>query len=140
MPENHLKPKLAIKVVLDTNVLVSSLMTLKGKCAAILKLAVEGKIIIFYSSEILEEYKRVLNYPKLSFAPSKVNTYINLFLRKGVAVKAEKSTMKMADESDRKFYDLHKATDAILITGNLKHFPKEDSIMKPADFLERENV
>jgi len=50
-------------------------------------------------------------------------------------MEAKRSTMEMPDESDRKFYDLHKAAGAILITGNIKHFPKEDSIMKPADFL-----
>jgi len=134
MPENQPKP--AIKVVLDTNILVSSLITLNGNCSAILKFAVERKILIFYSTEILNEYNRVLHQPKLSFAPSKIKTHINLILRKGVAMETEKSTIEMTDESDRKFYDLHKATDAILITGNIKHFPKEQSIMKPADFMQ----
>jgi putative PIN family toxin of toxin-antitoxin system len=136
MPENQPKDKPTIKVVLDTNILVSSLITLKGNCSAILKLALERKILIFYSTEILNEYKLVLHRPKLSFAPRKIKTHINLFLRKGVAMETEKSTIEMIDESDRKFYDLHKAADAILITGNIKHFPKENSIMKPADFLE----
>jgi putative PIN family toxin of toxin-antitoxin system len=134
MPENQ--PESAVKVVLDTNILVSSLITLNGNCAAILKLAVERKISIFYSAEILNEYKRVLHHPRLSFAPRKIKTHLNLILRKGVAMEAKASTVEMIDESDRKFYDLHKAADAILITGNIKHFPKEDSIMKPADFME----
>ncbi|GBU25425.1 hypothetical protein R83H12_02068 [Fibrobacteria bacterium R8-3-H12] len=135
MPENQPNHKPAIKVVLDTNILVSSLITLKGNCSAILELAVERKILIFYSTEILNEYRRVLHHPKLSFAPSKIKMHINLILRKGVAMETEKSTIEMIDESDRKFYDLHKTANAILITGNIKHFPKENSIMKPADFL-----
>jgi len=45
------------------------------------------------------------------------------------------SNFPMTDESDRKFYDLHKAANAILITGNIKHFPKESTIIKPADFI-----
>jgi len=135
MPESQPRPKPAVKVVLDTNILVSSLITLRGNCSAILKLAVERKILIFYNTEILNEYKRVLHYPKLSFAPSKIKTHLNLILRKGIAFETSKSTIEMIDESDRKFYDLHKAANAILITGNIKHFPKEDSIMKPADFL-----
>jgi putative PIN family toxin of toxin-antitoxin system len=134
MRESHPKP--AIKAVLDTNILVSSLITLNGNCASILKLAVERKILIFYSAEILNEYKRVLHHPRLSFAPRKIKTHINLILRKGVAMETKTSAIEMTDESDRKFYDLHKAADAILITGNMKHFPMEDSIMKPADFME----
>jgi len=47
------------------------------------------------------------------------------------------SDFPMIDESDRKFYDLHKAANAILITGNAKHFPKEDLIMSPVAFIER---
>ena len=135
MQENKSKPKPAIKVVLDTNIVVSSLMTSKGNCADILKLAVKRKILIFYNKEIIDEYKRVLRYPKLSFKPRKIKIHVNLILRKGIAMKAEKSTFKMTDEDDRKFYDLYKTAEAILITGNLKHFPKEDLIMKPATFM-----
>jgi hypothetical protein len=42
--------------------------------------------------------------------------------------------MKLPDESDRKFYDAAKACHAILITGNQKHFPKENFIVSPAEF------
>ena len=44
--------------------------------------------------------------------------------------------MPMPDETDRIFYDTAKASGAILITGNLKHFPSEPFIMKSAEFLE----
>jgi predicted nucleic acid-binding protein len=77
--------------------------------------------------------------PENKFKPKpsiKVVLDINLIRRKGIAMKAEKSTFEMTDEDDRKFYDLYKAAKAILITGNLKHYPKEDLIMKPADFME----
>jgi predicted nucleic acid-binding protein len=60
----------------------------------------------------------------------------NKFKPKSVIKKTEKSTFEMTDEDDRKFYDLYKAAKAILITGNLKHFPKEDLIMTPAAFME----
>ena len=42
----------------------------------------------------------------------------------------------MRDESDRIFYDTAKESKSILISGNLKHFPNEEFIMLPADFLE----
>jgi predicted nucleic acid-binding protein len=43
----------------------------------------------------------------------------------------------LPDEKDRIFYDTAKQRNAILITGNIKHFPEEDFIMSPKDFLER---
>ena len=41
----------------------------------------------------------------------------------------------MSDEDDRIFYDIAKASHAILLTGNIKHFPLEPFIVSPADFL-----
>jgi len=136
MPEKQNKILLVPKVVLDTNLLVSSLISTKGVPSSIIKLVAEQKIKPYYNSEILEEYKRVLHYPKFDFVPHLMDTIVNKIVVFGISIEdIKKSTMKMIDESDRKFYDLHKAADAILITGNIKHFPKEDSIMKPADFL-----
>lgn len=38
------------------------------------------------------------------------------------------------NESDRKFYEVAKFCHAPLITGNTKHYPKEDCIVTVADF------
>jgi predicted nucleic acid-binding protein len=44
--------------------------------------------------------------------------------------------MKFTDETDKKFYEVYKSGRAqYLITGNIKHFPKEDNIIIPKDFL-----
>jgi hypothetical protein len=53
----------------------------------------------------------------------------------GVKASAVSSSITFADESDRKFYDLAKTNEALLITGNLKHYPCEGFIMNPSDFL-----
>jgi len=135
MPEKENKTKRLIKVVLDTNILVSSLISPKGHPFEIVMLIRANKLLPYYNAEIMNEYNRVLRYPRLQITSWEIGVIVNLILRKGVAMEAERSTMEMPDESDRKFYDLHKAAGAILITGNIKHFPKEDSIMKPADFL-----
>ena len=42
----------------------------------------------------------------------------------------------MIDEDDRIFYDTAKTAKAYLITGNKKHYPQENFIFTPADFLE----
>jgi hypothetical protein len=52
-------------------------------------------------------------------------------------VDVEVSKIALPDESDRKFYDVAKATNSLLISGNLKHFPKEPLIMSPVEYLNK---
>ena len=41
------------------------------------------------------------------------------------------------DEADKKFYEVAKFCGAVLVTGNLKHFPEDPLVMSVADFLEK---
>ena len=45
------------------------------------------------------------------------------------------STISLPDETDRVFYDTAKSSDSILITGNIKHYPSDEFVMSPSDFL-----
>jgi len=121
--------------VIDTNVIVSSSISANGKSAEIMKLFYTGKLQIFYSSEILAEYKRVLAYKKLNIdEKTQANIYKALEVG-GTLIEPLKSIIPMPDDSDRTFYDTAKASGAILITGNIKHYPDESFVMTPADFL-----
>ena len=125
------------KIVLDTNVLVSSLLR-EGPPAAIVNLAADGTLIPFYNELILGEYWDVLRRPKFGFTPMQVHRLIDAIVRIGVAIKPETTkSIPMQDEDDRVFYDTAKESAAYLITGNIKHFPKETFILNPADFLQR---
>lgn len=53
------------RIVIDTNVLVSAMLTPKGNPAKILKLILQGKLNLIISPAILEETRQVFNYPKL---------------------------------------------------------------------------
>jgi len=53
----------------------------------------------------------------------------------GISFNPFPGNAKLPDESDRIFYDTAKESGSILISGNLKHFPKEPFIMPPVDFL-----
>jgi len=135
MPEKKNKTKQLIKIVLDTNILVSSQMCAKGYPSEIVTLIRKNKLQPYYNTEIMNEYNRVLRYPRLQITHREISVIINLISRKGFAMEIAKSILEMPDEDDRVFYDLHKAAKAILITGNIKHYPSENSIMKPADFM-----
>jgi len=91
---------------------------------------------VCYNSEILLEYNDVLYRPEFNFDTKKIKNIISIITASGIDFTPTASDIPMIDEDDRIFYDLHKAVGAILITGNTKHFPKEDSIMKPTVFME----
>jgi len=56
------------KVVIDTNVFISSRLSLLGNPAMVMKLIVEKDMELYYSLAILDEYKKVLAYERLKFS------------------------------------------------------------------------
>ena len=122
-------------VVLDTNVLVSSLLA-NGPPATIIDLVSEGILTPFYNDHIISEYWHILQRPKFKFHPTQVSHLIGDIMRIGIAVEPNvPNVTPLPDEEDRKFYDVAKSSNAFLITGNRKHFPLEPFIVTPAGFL-----
>jgi putative PIN family toxin of toxin-antitoxin system len=125
------------KIVLDTNIIISALLSPDGNPAKILSLiSVSDDIQLFYSVEILSEYRRVLSYPRLNISEEKKLRAVWLIETFGTLIKPPTSTMLLPDESDRIFYDTAHESGAILVTGNTKHYPVEAFIMTPSDFLD----
>ena len=122
-------------VVVDTNVIVSAALTAMGKPAEIIRLISAGKICLYYSEGILAEYIEVLSRPKLKISPEIQTDIIMALQENGILVSTPTSSVPLADETDRIFYDTAKASGAILITGNSKHYPAEMFIMTPSEFL-----
>lgn len=54
-----------IRVVFDTNVFVSAILTPKSPPAELLELILEGKLRLIISPQIIEEIERVFGYPKI---------------------------------------------------------------------------
>ena len=125
-----------IRVVIDTNVLVSALWSGGGNPANIVKL-VSTVITPVFTEDIFLEYVDVLNRPRFKFSTGKTNGLL-LGLRKyGEIIEVvEKSLIPMVDETDRIFYDTARTSGAILVTGNRRHFPDESFIMTPSQFLQ----
>ena len=125
-----------IKTVIDTNVLVSALLSPESNPAKILSLLMNGRIHICYDSRILLEYEKVLLRPKFPFKAHDVNVLIDTVVQGGTAIVGEPITIEFIDESDKKFYEVAKTAAAVLITGNKKHYPNEPCIVSPTAFLE----
>ena len=124
-------------VVIDTNILVSALWSKEGTPAKILSMILTGKLIPCYDYRIMCEYIEVLQRPKFGFSKGEINSLIDWFESSGQSIIAEKIDCKFNDESDRKFYEVAKQCNAILITGNLKHYPKDSNVMSAKDFLKK---
>jgi len=126
-----------LKVVIDTNVFISSQISALGNPGKIINLIANEKIELYYSTDILKEYQRVLSYAKFNFSIKK-QTLAALDIKAiGELVKVVvTNSIFLPDESDRIFYDTAKTANTYLITGNKKHFPDEDFIMTPTEFLQ----
>jgi putative PIN family toxin of toxin-antitoxin system len=61
-----------IRVVLDTNVIVSAHLNEEGLEASLLTLALAGKIELCVSEAILAEYEGVLRRKKFSLSPRRI--------------------------------------------------------------------
>ena len=124
------------KIVLDTNILVSSLWTESGNASAIIKL-MPRFVLPYHNAQILSEYAEVLSRPKFSFTADKRESLLSVIRLFGVEFLPNKSAEVMIDEDDRIFYDTAKDSGSILITGNVKHYPTKPFIMTPSDYLLR---
>jgi putative PIN family toxin of toxin-antitoxin system len=126
-----------MRVVVDTNVIVSALMNVNGTPAKILSLILNGNIKILYDNRIIFEYFEVLSRKEFGFSEEIINDIIDYFKRDGEFINAKYLKVNFSDEADKKFYEVYKSSEAqYLITGNIKHFPKEDGIVIPKYFIQ----
>ena len=126
------------KIVMDTNVLVSALLSPNGNPAKILSLVVNEQVILCYDSRIILEYESVLLREKFPFKAQDVWGLLNATRRIGMITLPKPSSKIFDDEGDKKFYEVAKDAGAYLITGNMKHFPQESWILLPTTFINLE--
>lgn len=129
------------KVVLDTNVLVSALINSFGAPGRVLDLALAGELTVTYDDRIMTEWRDVLHREKFGFAQRDVEALLQLFEGEGFAVNAPPLGVDLPDMDDVPFLEVAHSAGAVLITGNLKHYPPEMlrgvEVMEPTAFLHR---
>lgn len=125
----------ALRVVLDTNVIVSALLSPSGGPAKIYRMFLAGALDLIISADIFAEYEDVLQRPHLQLPAADVKTVLAVIREYAEMVSPVPSTDAMADEDDRVFYDTAKNAGACLVTGNIKHYPQESFILTPKEFL-----
>lgn len=131
-----------IRVVLDTNVIISSLLKEASAPAVILSLALGGQIQTCVTEEIFVEYTGVLARKKFQgFDQASVKKILLSIKRKSLWVSpSTRINAIKIDPEDNKFLECALEAKAhYLITGNRKHFPMvhydKTRIISPGDFL-----
>ena len=128
-----------IRVVLDTNVLVSAVIKTQGAEAAALDLATQHRVQLCVSEPILKEYIEVLYRPKLRLDRVRVLRVLEFISREGLTIAPRVIAAACPDEPDNRFLECADAASAeYLVTGNKRHFPelwKSTRIVNARDFL-----
>ena len=127
-------------VVIDTNVLVSSLLSSSEDAATVqvVTKAILGEITPVVNRAILEEYQDVLSRQKFGFSPEIINYLLAAFEKYGITHEPKASGTIIPDNDDLPFFDT--ALDlqnygAFLVTGNMKHFPKVPFVISPREYI-----
>ena len=130
-----------MKIVLDTNVLVSGLLSPYHAPGEIVRMSSLGILQVCYDARVLSEYKHVLARPKFGFNSEYAGHLLEQIKACGHTIVSEPLPKRLPDSSDEPFLEIAVRAKAMcLITGNLKHYPPSlrfgMRVLLPQDFLE----
>lgn len=130
---------LALRLVIDTNVLVSAALKSDGLQRTTLLLAITRPARLYFSEPILADYADVLSRPELAIRRGLQMQLLQLIRNHGHMVTPSRRIDVTSDPDDSMFIECADAARAdFLITGNRKHFPafwKNTKIVTPRDFV-----
>ena len=98
----------------------------------------EGSVIPIYNDYILEEYSTVLRRKKFRLDDNIIDLFLQKIREDGICVNNEEYNITLPDMKDVPFYVValnSELDNTFLVTGNIKHFPKEPFVVTPAEFL-----
>jgi uncharacterized protein len=113
-----------IRAVIDTNVLVSGLLSPAGNEALIVLAIHQGFVRPCLSEAIIAEYAAVLARPKFAFPPEEIEAVLAMLRGKGEIFRPEEFPVVSPDPADTKFLHCAQAARAdFVVTGNKRDFP-----------------
>jgi putative PIN family toxin of toxin-antitoxin system len=114
-----------IRAVIDTNVLVSGLISPSGNEALIILALHQGLVVPCLSEAIIDEYSSVLSRRKFSFPPDDVAALLVMLRQNGEVFPPITSSVVSPDPADTKFLHCALAAKAdFIVTGNRRDFPE----------------
>ena len=130
---------LLLRLVIDTNVLVSAAIKPAGLQRTVFLIAISKPARLYVSHPILEEYSEVLARPELRIRKGLRLQLLQLIKNHGHTVVPTRQLEATTDPADNLFLECADAARAdYLVTGNQKHFPgfwKKTKVVTPREFV-----
>lgn len=130
-----------MRIVVDTNVLVSGLLSPFGPPGTIVRLIAAGRLSLCYDARILAEYAEVLRRPRFPLAEENVSALLLQVEAGGELVSSLPLPVQLPDSHDEPFLEVAAAAFAdFLVTGNVRHFPpgarQGVRVVSPREFVD----
>jgi putative PIN family toxin of toxin-antitoxin system len=127
--------------VVDTNVLVSALLSKKSDTATVrvFRAMLQGQFTPLYHQEILDEYNEVFHRPRFHLTEDVIQTVMAAIKKFGIEVFPQPTGEILIDLDDLIFYEVameKRDGNAYLVTGNRKHYPVKDFIVTPSEMMD----
>ncbi len=130
---------LPLRLVIDTNILISAAIKPAGLQRTVLLLAITRPARLYVSRPILEEYSEVLGRPELRIRKGLRQQLLQLIKNHSYTVVPTRRLDVTSDPDDNMFLECADAARAdYLVTGNQRHFPrfwKKTKIITTREFI-----
>lgn len=134
-----------MKVVVDTNVLVSGLLSPFGAPGVIVRLVSAGRLNLCYDARIVAEYTEVLNRAAFPFSRDEIGALTAQIEAGGVLASPAPLAVRLPDPDDEPFLEVAVAARVeFLVTGNGDRFPPDRRagvrVVSPREFIDAERA
>jgi uncharacterized protein len=128
-----------LRLVVDTNILVSAALKPDGLQRTVLLLAITKPARLYVTDAILTEYREVLARPELKIRRGLRQQLLQLIKNHSQLVRVVHPLRVAKDPGDDKFLECADAARAdYLVTGNQRHFPrfwKQTKVITSREFI-----
>ena len=130
-----------MRVVADTNVLVSGLLSPFGPPGVVVAQIVSGAVSLCYDGRILAEYADVLSRETFQFSETSIAALLGAIQVNGELTYAAPTPVRLPDPADEAFLEVTLASMVdYLVTGNVRHFPagarQGVRVVSPREFVD----
>jgi uncharacterized protein len=128
-----------LRLVVDTNILVSAALKPEGLQRTVLLLAITKPARLYVTEAILAEYREVLARPELKIRKGLRQQLLDLIKNHATLVRVVRPLQVAKDPGDDKFLECADAARAdYRLAGNQRHFPKfwkKTKVISSRDFI-----
>jgi len=132
-----------VNAVIDTNVLVSGMISGAGAAGRIVDLLRSGRLTVVADDRLLGEYIDVLGRRRFAryFSPGDRGNMVDFLRHESYLVAGETVIRRLPHAGDASFLEAALAAGAPLVTFNKRHFPRRlcraCEVLSPEEFLRK---